>query len=89
MNITNTSALHAGQLGVQRSQHNLDQASAQVAQASTQTASVTSTDLPDSASANLREGLIDAKVSELEVKANAKVVGAADDMLGTIIDIKA
>ncbi|MBM6549698.1 hypothetical protein [Marinomonas ostreistagni] len=88
MQITNSGALNYGQMGLQRSQNNLDQASAQVASASTQLASVNNTNGTTNAGAEIRDGLVNANISELNAKANAKVIGAADDMLGTLIDIK-
>lgn len=89
MQITNSGALNYGQLGLQRSQNNLDQASAQVASASTKQASVNDTSGTLDSGAEIRDGLVNANISELNAKANAKVIGAADDMLGTLIDIKA
>lgn len=38
---------------------------------------------------DLASSMVDLKSSELQVKASAKVVKAADDMIGTLIDIKA
>lgn len=89
MQVTNSSALQYDQLGMQRSQQNLDRASAQVAQASTETQSVAASRPSADSGDKIREGLVDANVSELQAKANANVIGTADDMLGTIIDIKA
>ena len=38
---------------------------------------------------DLAKSLVDLKVYELQVKASAQVVKAADEMLGTLLDIKA
>lgn len=38
--------------------------------------------------ANLAKSMVDQKIGELEVKASANVVKAADKMIGTIIDIR-
>lgn len=83
MQISNSGAFNYGQQGLQRSVNNLDQASAQVANAS---APQTPAEVQSSGS-DIRDGLVKANVSELEAKANAKVIGTADDMIGTIIDI--
>jgi hypothetical protein len=40
-------------------------------------------------SGDLTAPLVDLKASELQVKASAAVVKSADDMIGTLIDIKA
>lgn len=88
MQIPNGSSAYYGQLGLQRSQDNLQQASAQVANASTELQAVSDSGNVTNPQADIQDGLIDANVSELNAKANAKVIGAADDMLGTLIDIK-
>jgi hypothetical protein len=38
---------------------------------------------------DLTTSLVDLKASEVQVKASAAVVKSADDMIGTLIDIKA
>ena len=38
---------------------------------------------------NLAESMVDLKVHEHQVSASAQVVKAADDMIGTLLDIKA
>ncbi|WP_067214656.1 hypothetical protein [Marinomonas gallaica] len=85
MQISNNASFGYGQLGLQRSQNSLEQASANIANASVAS-------LKDSTGLNsdnvIRESLVDVKTSELNAKANAKVIGAADDMLGTLIDLK-
>lgn len=88
MQIPSGGGSYYGQLGLQRSQDNLQQASAQVANASTVLQSVSDTGNVANPQADIQEGLINANVSELNAKANAKVMATADDMLGTLIDIK-
>ncbi|SBS26334.1 hypothetical protein MAQ5080_00491 [Marinomonas aquimarina] len=89
MQISSAGSAYYGQLGLQRSQDNLQQASAEVASASTQIQS-TPSDTANSSrpAADIQEGLINANVSELNAKANAKVIATSDDMLGTLIDIQ-
>ena len=88
MQISNSGGTYYGQLGLQRSQDSLQQASAQVADASTALQSVSDTGNVANPQADIQDGLINANFSELNAKANAKVIGAADDMIGTLIDIK-
>jgi hypothetical protein len=38
---------------------------------------------------DLTTSMVDLKTSEIQVKASAAVVKSADDMIGTVIDIKA
>ncbi|NVK73615.1 hypothetical protein C0J08_15695 [Marinomonas sp. CT5] len=77
-----------GQQGLHRSQEKLDQASQKVAQASTQTLSQPSTNKATGLHGSLiQDGLIEAKSSELEAQANAKVIDASDKTIGRLIDI--
>lgn len=82
MQISSNGGLYYGQLGLQRSQQSLGQASAKVAEASTNRTS-------DDARDGIQSGLIDAKTSEINAKANAKVIDTSNEVLGTLIDIKA
>ncbi|NLQ16643.1 hypothetical protein HGG82_03260 [Marinomonas sp. M1K-6] len=86
MQINNTSFPY-GQQGFQRSQDKLDQASQKVANASTQTLAQNSTQPNTRYGSPIQDGLIDAKSSELEAKANAKVIEASDKTIGRLIDI--
>lgn len=98
MNITSTS-LQYGQLGLQHSQDKLSQATQSVAQASTSNINdinnTTAKEAVEKTAATqnalygsqIQDGLLDAKISHLEVQANAQVIGAADSNLGTLIDI--
>lgn len=87
MQIPSGGSLYYGQLGLQRSQDNLQQASAQVANASTELQSVSNTRKEADPQADIQEGLINANMSELNAKANTKVIAVADNMIGTLIDI--
>ena len=82
MQISSNGGQYYGQLGLQRSQQSLDQASEKVAEASTNRTS-------DDARDGIQSGLIDAKTSEINAKANARVIDTANEVLGTLIDIKA
>jgi len=90
-----------GQVGLQRSQDKLEQASEKVAQASTHLVSQTPDQATDKTTRQeqppserlygspIQDGLIEANSSKLEAQANAKVIGASDSNLGTLIDINA
>lgn len=87
MQISNSSSLYYGQLGLQRSQTNLDQASAEVASATAASQNASSPASSGVYGDDIQDGLIHAKQSELQAQANTKVIAAADGMLGTLIDI--
>ncbi|MBJ7553521.1 hypothetical protein [Marinomonas spartinae] len=93
MNIQGSSFLY-GQNGLQGSQNRLDQASQKVAQASTQTVNQRNVNQNEATTNNARygspiqDGLIEAKQSALESKANAKVIDASNKTIGSLIDIK-
>lgn len=86
MQINNSSFLY-GQQGFQRSQDRLDQASQKVADASKQTLSSDQTKDSGLYGSPIQDGLIEAKSSELDAKANAKVIEASDKAIGRLIDI--
>ena len=88
MQINNTSFPY-GQQGLQRSQDRLDQASQKVASASTQTLGQNNTQTNTRYGSAIQDGLIEAKSSELEAKANANVINASDKTIGRLIDITA
>ncbi|ADZ90518.1 hypothetical protein [Marinomonas mediterranea] len=75
----NSSAFSNSLTGLQRSQSNLDNASSKVANAAN----------PDTtnSSKNIQDGLIEATTSELEAQANVKVLEAANNTIGSLIDI--
>ena len=86
MQINNSSFLY-GQQGFQRSQDRLDQASQKVADASKQTPGSDQTKDSGLYGSPIQDGLIEAKSSELDAKANAKVIEASDKTIGRLIDI--
>ncbi|BDX03595.1 MAG: hypothetical protein ACPGRG_09845 [Marinomonas sp.] len=86
MQINNSSFLY-GQQGFQRSQDRLDQASQKVADASKQTLGSDQTKDSGLYGSPIQDGLIEAKSSELDAKANAKVIEASDKTIGRLIDI--
>jgi flagellar hook protein FlgE len=95
-----TNAFNSGLSGIQVGQRRVDQAasdiasntinpSQQVNQTSPQnqvnaSSQVTERDRPD-----LTESLVALRVGENEVRANARVVDTADEVLGTLIDTRA
>ncbi|MDD5175377.1 MAG: hypothetical protein PHQ05_02990 [Sterolibacterium sp.] len=72
------SVLSAGMQGVQAGIDRSDRAAGQVARLGT-----------DIDSSDVTASLIDLKVSEIQVKASANVIKAGDELLGTLVDIKA
>lgn len=76
-----------GQQGLQRSQDRLDLASQKVANASTQTLGQNNTQANTRYGSAIQDGLLEAKSSELEAKANARVIDASDKTIGRLIDI--
>lgn len=90
-----------GQKGFQSSQEKLDNASTKVAEAATRDINNIAHEKQEQAAdknaapherrygSPIQDGLIEAKTSELEAQANAKVIKAADGNIGTLIDIKA
>jgi len=95
-----TSAFNSGLSGIQAGQRRVDQAASDIAsntinpsQPVSQTppqnqvsasSQVTERDRPD-----LTESLVALRVGENEVRANARVVDTADEVLGTLIDTRA
>lgn len=70
------SVLSAGMQGLQAGVNRANQAGGRIAQSS-------------ASSDDLAPPIVDLKISELQVKASANVIKAADQMLGALIDIKA
>lgn len=93
MDIQGSSFLY-GQNGLQGSQNRLNQASQKVAQASTETVNTRNVNQNEATTNNARygspiqDGLLEAKQSELESKANARVIDASNQTVGSLIDIK-
>ncbi|MGR6872760.1 hypothetical protein ACU6U9_15150 [Pseudomonas sp. HK3] len=73
-------ALSAGLAGIQKGEQQLTQAAQQVASASTTR--------PVSPNQDVAKALIEEKESQRQVEASAKVVQAADQTLGSLVDIK-
>lgn len=98
MKITNPT-FNYGEIGLQRSQYNLDKASDKVARASTELASQADPSADQVAhqqapserlyGSPIQDGLIEAKTSELEAQANSKTIEASDNNLGTTINTRA
>lgn len=74
-------ALHAGQAGIQRGEQKATQAAQDVVEATT--------DRPVSETSDVADALVEQKEAEQQVEASAEVVKAADETLGTLVDIKA
>ncbi len=72
-------AFSAGLAGVQTGQRRVDQAGSDIANAGARTAS----------SDALTDHLVDLRRGQHEVEAGAKVIQAADETLGTLLDIRA
>lgn len=95
-----TSAFNSGLSGIQAGQRRVDQAASDIASSTINTSQpvsqtppqnqvnassqVTERDRPD-----LTESLVALRVGENEVRANARVVDTADEVLGTLIDTRA
>jgi flagellar hook-associated protein FlgK len=71
------SALNAGYTGLQRATQQMDASSSKLAQLSTKPETV-----------NPTTELVNLKVAEQSGQASAKVVKAADEMMGTLIDVR-
>jgi flagellar hook-associated protein FlgK len=71
------SALNAGYTGLQRATQQMDESSSKLAQLSTKPETV-----------NPTTELVNLKVAEQSGQASAKVVKAADEMMGTLIDVR-
>ena len=84
MNISST--FTSGLAGFQKASTQLDNASARIAQASIAGNSSASHESSSSSPISISTELINMKVAEMQAKASAKVIGSADDMLGTLID---
>lgn len=98
-----SSALSSGLSGIQNGQRRVDQAAFEIAssglpqdqttsqtnQNNTQNQVTTTPQNADPNSPDLTESLVALRVGENEVRANARVVDTADDVLGTLIDTRA
>ena len=95
-----TNAFNSGLSGIQAGQRRVDQAAndiasntvnpaQQVNQASTQNQVSPTSEASDRTRPDLTESLVALRVGENEVRANARVVDTADEVLGTLIDTRA
>ncbi len=76
------SVLQTGINGIQRGVGQANQAASDIAKTGIDKSN-------DNVTTDIAESAVDLKMSEIQVKASAKVVRAADEMLGTILDITA
>jgi len=76
------SVLSTGVQGMMQSQRQINRAASEIAQVST-------SETPLQTAAELTEPLITMKIEQNVFDASAKVVSAADEMLGTLLDTKA
>ncbi|KUE81177.1 flagellar biosynthesis protein FlgE [Aeromonas schubertii] len=72
------SAMTNGTIGFQRAEKTVADASASLASLST----------PSGDKVNVPEELVNLKVGELQAGANARVIKSANEMMGTLIDIR-
>ncbi|MFY0641032.1 MAG: hypothetical protein JXR16_08300 [Bermanella sp.] len=73
-------ALSAGLAGIQKGEQQVTQAAQQVASASTER--------PVSPNQDVAKALLEEKEGQRQVEASAKVVQAADQTIGSLVDIK-
>ncbi|MBK8970293.1 MAG: flagellar biosynthesis protein FlgE [Hahellaceae bacterium] len=78
-------ALQSGLGGIQEGMRRMEKAAGEIARA----AQPTNAENPEQKSGDLAEPLVELKLYENNVKASAKVVKTADEVLGTLLDIKA
>lgn len=83
------SALAAGLQGVQTGIANANQAARDIATATTTRPSEQQSSSGEDVNATITQAAVELKVSENQVKASAAVIRTADEILGTLIDIKA
>lgn len=92
-----SSVMSEGLNGLQRSSQSMARSANDIARAGTTTSTTTATTAEQGASlgvaaapkADIVEPLVNLKQQELYFEASAKVVSAADDMLGTLLETKA
>jgi len=78
------SALNTGLQGFQEAQSRMNQAASDIASQSVTDSTTDSIDSKD-----LTTSLVELKVAENDAKANVKVIQAASDVLGTLLDVEA
>ena len=84
------SAFNSGLAAIQSGQQRVDQAATNIASSTVTRPEQArdSTALPDT-NADLASSLVELKVGKTEAQAGAKVVETADEVLGTLLDIRA
>lgn len=75
------SVLQTGINGIQRGMRGANEAASDIAKVGIEPTG-------DNATTEIADAAVNLKLSELQVKASARVVQAADDMIGSILDIK-
>lgn len=91
----NPTAFNAGLTGIQAGQRKVDQAAFDIARQPVTPAeqglarSGAAQDIDQTRRPELTQSLIEQRVGEHEVQANAKVIKTADEALGTLIDTRA
>ncbi len=78
------SILSTGLQGIQNGVNTANQAARDIVRATT-----TEQDADGEVTADITEAVVDLKVGEIQAKASAAVVRTADEVLGTLVDIKA
>jgi flagellar hook protein FlgE len=76
--VSSNSVLSTGVQGIQSGLNRANQAAGEIARSGT-----------TEQNGDLAKSIVDLKSSELQVKASAKVIKTADDLLGTLIDTTA
>lgn len=76
------SPLYTGLAGIQQGLDRVNRAAVNIAQIGT-------TAQEANATGDLTQNLVNLKQGELEVKASSKVVSTADEVLGTLLDVRA
>ena len=84
------SAFNSGLAAIQSGQQRVDQAATNIASSTVARSEQArdSTAVPDT-NADLASSLVELKVGKTEAQAGAKVVETADEVLGTLLDIRA
>lgn len=77
--------LQTGLGGVQDGMRRMEKAAGEIARAG----QPINPDNPDQASGDIAEPIVELKLYENSVKASAKVIKTADEVVGTLLDIKA
>lgn len=83
-------ALNAGLNALQAGQRRVDQAAAEIASTSLpRPEQVPDSSQPPASNVDLATSLTELKVGKTEAQAGAKVIETADEVLGTLVDVRA